>query len=457
MPFLLLLQIEKKKETISRFIQVCLESIDQVNITAVQAASRITEAINKVRAQIDAKEKELLDEIEKKRREQERKQAFERENLEFFQESILHCIDYSKLLVEQGTDLELVLTRKETSARISSLLSSIDSIAPKPLQPLTLLALFSVDQQLEKFSLLLSQLNPAEEATHPPKLSLPAVPLRNYSNIRGIGRQLGSTGKENMEFDCPFGMAVEPAGRLFVTESNNHRVHVISMEGNFLFKFGSKGDAQGQFKTPFGITFDKKNNRVIVADQGNQRIQVFSPEGEFQFSFGGSNNREGRLASPRGVSVNGQGNIYVSELGTHMIKVYDENGKLLGSFGGQGREPGKLFYPGGIAHLSDEKLVVCDSSNRRLSVFDGQGNFVAVVGEGLLANPLFVWVDPQDNLLVADNGRKMLIVFSKEGQELAQVGFGLWSQVWAVAMGTKGEVYLSGRGKKDGQDRLFVI
>lgn len=48
---------------------------------------------------------------------------------------------------------------------------------------------------------------------------------------------------------------------------------MYNADGEFLFKFGSHGEGNGQFNAPTGVAVDTNGN-IIVADWGNSRIQV---------------------------------------------------------------------------------------------------------------------------------------------------------------------------------------
>lgn len=50
-------------------------------------------------------------------------------------------------------------------------------------------------------------------------------------------------------------------------------MQVYNADGEFLFKFGSHGEGNGQFNAPTGVAVDANGN-IIVADWGNSRIQV---------------------------------------------------------------------------------------------------------------------------------------------------------------------------------------
>lgn len=51
------------------------------------------------------------------------------------------------------------------------------------------------------------------------------------------------------------------------------KTKVFNSEGEFLLKFGSNGEGNGQFNAPTGVAVDVNGN-IIVADWGNSRIQV---------------------------------------------------------------------------------------------------------------------------------------------------------------------------------------
>ena len=68
--------------------------------------------------------------------------------------------------------------------------------------------------------------------------------------------------------------------KFFVTDRNNNCVKVFDERGQFLYKFGEKGNGDGQLIQPCGLCVDKYGN-LLVCDIGNERIQQFSSEGTF--------------------------------------------------------------------------------------------------------------------------------------------------------------------------------
>ncbi|MFA5032339.1 MAG: 6-bladed beta-propeller [bacterium] len=100
--------------------------------------------------------------------------------------------------------------------------------------------------------------------------------------IRNIGTNAITAGKELDADGClsvPCDVAVT-ADAVYVVEashkSNNNRVQKFSKTGAFVNRWGEKGIANGQFKSPQGIVVDDAGN-IYIVDTGNCRIQVFRP------------------------------------------------------------------------------------------------------------------------------------------------------------------------------------
>lgn len=65
-----------------------------------------------------------------------------------------------------------------------------------------------------------------------------------------------------------------PEGRICVADFYNHRIKIVSPEGQRLAIFGEKGTGEGQFDRPIDMAFDESGTLYVV-DFGNDRIQAF--------------------------------------------------------------------------------------------------------------------------------------------------------------------------------------
>jgi len=130
---------------------------------------------------------------------------------------------------------------------------------------------------------------------------------------------------------------------------------VFDRNGKFLFKFGSKGQKNGQFDCPYGVTVDQRNNQIVVVDTDNHCIQIFDEKGTFLRVFGSNGQGDGQFSSPRGVVVDEQGNYVVTEYSNHRVEIFNSQGQFVRKFGSEGAGNGQLKYPFGMGLLSNGK------------------------------------------------------------------------------------------------------
>ena len=142
------------------------------------------------------------------------------------------------------------------------------------------------------------------------------------------------------EVGAPYALEITKRGELVVTEKNLHRVSVFSLSGERLRSFGSSGANQGQFHGPRGVTVDGEGN-ILVSDSHNDRIQKFTADGKFLMAVGtGEGDDEGQFDSPAGITCDSTGKVYVVDSFNHRIQVFTATGNFLSAFGSFGTGPG---------------------------------------------------------------------------------------------------------------------
>lgn len=67
-----------------------------------------------------------------------------------------------------------------------------------------------------------------------------------------------------------------------------------------IYKFGSYGDGPGQLNMPHGFCIGVNDN-IAIADTNNHRISVFDMKGNYVLTFGEKGTNEGQLYLPRKV------------------------------------------------------------------------------------------------------------------------------------------------------------
>jgi len=176
-------------------------------------------------------------------------------------------------------------------------------------------------------------------------------------------------GLDGTHFNQPTDVTVTPTGEFYVSDGyGNSRVAKFAADGTFLFDWGKKGDAPGEFDLPHGITLDPKGN-VYVCDRSNMRLQVFDPKGKFLRQWSGE--QLGEVGRPWGVEYAPDGNLYVID-GSDMlgstpniarITKLTLEGKVLEHWSAYGSEPGQLSWGHDVAVGKDGAAYTAEVRN----------------------------------------------------------------------------------------------
>jgi sugar lactone lactonase YvrE len=216
-------------------------------------------------------------------------------------------------------------------------------------------------------------------------------------------------------FNAPQGVAVDASGNLFVTDTGNNTIRMITPGGVVSTLAGTAGitgsadgaGAAASFSTPTGVAVDRNGN-VYVADSANNTIRQISSKGVVTTLAGtagvaGSADATGAAASfhgPTGLAVDISGYVYVSDGGNNTIRRITAGGvvtTLAGTAGVEGSADGtgvaaSFRAPKGLALDFSGNLYVADSGNHTLRMITPAGVVSTVAGvvgaTGTVAGPL---------------------------------------------------------------------
>ena len=184
------------------------------------------------------------------------------------------------------------------------------------------------------------------------------------------GNPAGSIGAGMLE--RPTGLCrSDVSGEIFVADSSAHDIKVFGTSGRLLRRIGGRGLDAGSFNGPTHLSCS--GDKLYVTDTLNARVQVLSLSGEPQASIGQRGLFVGNLVRPKGVVTDRDGHVYVVESYYDHVLVFNADGDLLLPIGGTGSTAGRFFLPAGAWTDDGGRLFVADMFNGRVVVLDYVG------------------------------------------------------------------------------------
>ncbi|XP_031567986.1 E3 ubiquitin-protein ligase TRIM71-like [Actinia tenebrosa] len=142
----------------------------------------------------------------------------------------------------------------------------------------------------------------------------------------GIKPSIKVFSKQRIDFDMPDN-SEQPQyitygnEKYFVSYLNTYYVRVFDVNGVFLYKFGGKGEGDGQFNGVRGLAVYGPD-MILVCDSGNHRVQLFTQEGQFIRSFGSRGTGVGQMTHPVDVVVTAGGRVCVLEWSGNRVQIW---------------------------------------------------------------------------------------------------------------------------------------
>jgi uncharacterized protein (TIGR03437 family) len=212
-----------------------------------------------------------------------------------------------------------------------------------------------------------------------------------YAKYRGDGGPALSA-----RLNHPTGVAVNSKGVVYFSDTGNHRIRRIATDGIITTVAGAgepgfRGDggpaADAYLNHPTHLAVDSFDN-LYVSDTGNHRVRVLSPGGSIQtfagtgkstFSNDGLPAAQSNLASPSGLAIDQSGAVYIAEPAQHRIRKVNPSGIMttiagnsLRGYAGDGQPAlsATLNSPGALAIDAQGNLWIADTGNQAIRIVD---------------------------------------------------------------------------------------
>ena len=244
----------------------------------------------------------------------------------------------------------------------------------------------------QSFTLTVTQVNNTPPVVAP---SLRTVRIYAGSGVNDFADGSALTA----QFNLPSGIARAADGRLFVADTFNHRIRVISADGATVSTYAGEGvqafadgsTSTARFNAPRGIAL-AADGRLFVADERNHRIRVISADGATVSTYAGDgfaafadgSTSTARFRFPSDVALAADGSLFVADVFNHRIRVISADGATVSTYAGisagfanGSTTTARFDRPQGVAVAADGRVFVADIRNQRIRVISADGATVS--------------------------------------------------------------------------------
>ena len=285
----------------------------------------------------------------------------------------------------------------------------------------------------------------------------------------------------NAQLNSPQGIAFDNAGNIYIADSLNNRVRIVSPNGiiNTFAGNGAVGQprflgdggpaTQANLHFPGGLAVDSSNN-LYIADTADNSIREVTTDGNINTIAGsgyGGYAGDGALAvdstlnHPEDVAVDSSGNVYIADTANALIRKITTDGNInfiagnvtttsgisvpnTGYSGDNGvATSAGLIEPYGVAVDGAGNVYIAEPTDGRIRQINTKGYMYTIVGNGTLGftgdggkatsaelnRPYSVALDPSGNLYIADalNNRVRAVAGAGSGNITTVAGNGGFS------------------------------
>ena len=208
-------------------------------------------------------------------------------------------------------------------------------------------------------------------------------------HVDGVGVQA--------RFNGPIGLAVAAGGRIVVADTYNDVIRAIDVDGSVvtIAGAGQPGAVDGpsseaRFDTPCGVAVDSAGN-IFVADTGNDAVRMISADG-FVSTVGPP--PPYGLVRPVGIAVSADGHLYVTDDRGRIVEISPGVSARVIAGSRPGFEEGsgaaaRFRRPAGIALAAPGRLIVADARNALVRMVAAASRVGLVPPASSLVKPAF--------------------------------------------------------------------
>ena len=243
----------------------------------------------------------------------------------------------------------------------------------------------------------------------------------------------------------PSGIAVDSSGKIYIADTLNNVVRVVSggnisnFAGNNTAGYSGDGKAAtaAELFSPIGIAVDSSGN-VYIADSTNNVVRkvasgtistVAGSNGAgagFSGDTGSATNAQ--MSTPTALALDSSGNLYIADSNNNTIRQVQASNQFIYSLAGAGATGGQLHHPNGVVVDPSGNLYITDTDDRRVVSYSNNtittlaGNYNSGFSgdngpalKAILNDPVGLVRDAAGNIYFADTFNNRIRRISPDG------------------------------------------
>ena len=215
------------------------------------------------------------------------------------------------------------------------------------------------------------------------------------------GKIIYKFGDEEGEGKMSWPQSLSIHGNNIVISQYNDFILNYQLNGKFISRIGKSGKGKLEFSLPLGLTF-YKNGDLYICDSNNNRVQILSKEFVFKDQFG-----QKSLRQPRDVNLTRR-YVYILDESNPCLHLFDYNFILQKSVLSQG-ERLQLIKPQSCYIDDSDNILIPGSPSNSICIFNPKFELIHRIS---IAWPNAVTVDKLGRVIVVSgDGDKRLYIF----------------------------------------------
>ena len=215
------------------------------------------------------------------------------------------------------------------------------------------------------------------------------------------GKIIYKFGDEEGEGKMSWPQSLSIHGNNIVISQYNDFILNYQLNGKFISRIGKSGKGKLEFSLPLGLTF-YKNGDLYICDSNNNRVQILSKEFVFKDQFG-----QKSLRQPRDVNLTRR-YVYILDESNPCLHLFDYNLILQKSVLSQG-ERLELIKPQSCYIDDSDNILIPGSPSNSICIFNPKFELIHRIS---IAWPNAVTVDKLGRVIVVSgDGDKRLYIF----------------------------------------------